>query len=292
MHKGKKYKPVKSNKQVEAVRRCNRAHDYYRLAELIASFVRKQRYKNYLSITDRLLHQYKGDHQLYCRIRDLKPPEKKQEYCTYEDRSYVSQNYARFIREVAPNMEFHIGNYLDFGCGTGAKSMNIAKQLEIPPDQTHGVDVGEWSVLDDETSRAIPNMHYVKPGEALPLKDGQFALVSAFSVLHHVREVKFVVAELVRCLAPGGYLIIREHHVEDDIDQMIIEIQHRIFDYIKIPDFQKNTPPDYIKGRSASEWQELFTSAGLISVGSETDWYHGHTQEPTKLFHAIFQKPS
>jgi len=293
--KMKKYKSVSSDRQVGTVRRCNQAGDYYRLSVLIASFIRKQHYNGHLAITDKFLYQYNGDHNLYCRIRDLNPPRgKKGKYEPvtkyFGDRSYVGQNYAKFIKEVS-DVDFTHAQYLDFGCGTGIKSMSVAEQLEIPVDNVYGVDVRDWSVLDERTARAVYNMNYVDEGEPLPFESGQFDLISAFSVLHHVKNIEGCVKELARCLCPGGYLIIREHNVEDTIDQMIIEIQHRIFDYIKIPGFDRDNPPDYIKCYSMDVWKSLFGTSGLVCVKVSTDWYNKHTQECTKLFHAIFQKP-
>jgi len=48
------------------------------------------------------------------------------------------------------------------------------------------------------------------PDGPLPLASERFDLVTAFSVLHHVPNVSRVIAELVRVLAPGGLLAIRE----------------------------------------------------------------------------------
>lgn len=40
--------------------------------------------------------------------------------------------------------------------------------------------------------------------------DSAFDLITCFGVLHHIPNVSFVFAELVRCLKRGGFLIIRE----------------------------------------------------------------------------------
>lgn len=53
---------------------------------------------------------------------------------------------------------------------------------------------------------------YVDPSPSgeLPFDSGRFDLVTAFSVLHHVPNASRVIGELVRVVAPGGMLAIRE----------------------------------------------------------------------------------
>jgi SAM-dependent methyltransferase len=53
---------------------------------------------------------------------------------------------------------------------------------------------------------------YVKPSPdgCLPFADDSFDLITCFSVLHHIPNVSDVVREVYRCLAPGGYALVRE----------------------------------------------------------------------------------
>lgn len=56
------------------------------------------------------------------------------------------------------------------------------------------------------------SVDYVKPEASgdLPFDDETFDLVTCLGVLHHIPNVSKVVGELFRCLAPGGYALIRE----------------------------------------------------------------------------------
>ena len=47
------------------------------------------------------------------------------------------------------------------------------------------------------------------------LVDNQVDLVTSFVTFHHVSELQTILAELVRILRVGGYLIIREHDCEN-----------------------------------------------------------------------------
>lgn len=53
---------------------------------------------------------------------------------------------------------------------------------------------------------------YVKPSAsgALAFADGWFDLITCFGVLHHIPNISAVLTELVRILAPGGFLALRE----------------------------------------------------------------------------------
>jgi SAM-dependent methyltransferase len=53
---------------------------------------------------------------------------------------------------------------------------------------------------------------YVKPQASgrLPFADQAFDLITCFGVLHHIPNVSTVIGEMSRCLAPGGFALIRE----------------------------------------------------------------------------------
>lgn len=55
-------------------------------------------------------------------------------------------------------------------------------------------------------------LHYKKPSVdgKMDFPDNYFQLETCFGTLHHIPNVSFVLGELHRCLAPGGYLLIRE----------------------------------------------------------------------------------
>jgi SAM-dependent methyltransferase len=53
---------------------------------------------------------------------------------------------------------------------------------------------------------------YIKPhaNGSLPLADGCMDLATCLGVLHHIPNVSFVLKEIGRVIAPGGYLLLRE----------------------------------------------------------------------------------
>ncbi len=59
--------------------------------------------------------------------------------------------------------------------------------------------------------RGVP-VTYVAPTAAgeMPFPEGRFDLTTCFSCLHHVPKVSAMLAELHRCLTPGGWALVRD----------------------------------------------------------------------------------
>jgi SAM-dependent methyltransferase len=91
------------------------------------------------------------------------------------------------------------GPILNLGCGTGG--FNVA--AEEAGARVVGVDA-------DAEAIAICGLkgrggRYVRAAaEALPFRDGAFALVHCFSVIEHVESVERTIAEMVRVTRPAG----------------------------------------------------------------------------------------
>jgi hypothetical protein len=71
---------------------------------------------------------------------------------------------------------------------------------------------GEITIVEPAEGFQNSTARYVKPSAdgALPFPSWSFDLITCFGVLHHICNVSFVFAEIARCLAPGGYLLISE----------------------------------------------------------------------------------
>ncbi len=62
--------------------------------------------------------------------------------------------------------------------------------------------------VNQESSR----IRYIQatPTGVIDIPDNYFDLITCFGVLHHIPNVSFMLSELYRCLAPNGFLLIRE----------------------------------------------------------------------------------
>ncbi|MFN0072367.1 MAG: class I SAM-dependent methyltransferase [Chloroflexota bacterium] len=90
---------------------------------------------------------------------------------------------------------------LDVGCGIG---MYVEKFRRFSSD-VYGVDVDPEKVI--QASRSLPNISEA-PAEALPFEDGMFDVIMLHEVIEHVDDDRRSIEEAVRCLKPGGQVII------------------------------------------------------------------------------------
>lgn len=107
----------------------------------------------------------------------------------------------RFQRMAALKMGASV---LEIGCGAGLTTRALVDILR--PSQVAAVDFDERQV---ERARrrlaAIPNVEVRQvDATSLPFGDGEFEVVVAIGVLHHVPGWRVVLREVARVLRPGG----------------------------------------------------------------------------------------
>lgn len=124
-----------------------------------------------------------------------------------------------FIALMAQRLELtRHRRVLDVGCGYGHWARVWLPHL-APGARLTGIDPESRSV-DEARSRtaAFAAQRHLEVDldwhtahvEALPFADGAFDLVTAQTVLIHVRDVRVAIAEMYRVLAPGGLILLAE----------------------------------------------------------------------------------
>ena len=96
---------------------------------------------------------------------------------------------------------------LDFGCGSGRLSTQIAKNLKLK--NYLGIDLVQ-QLLDYADSKTPRRFKFLKSlGLSIPAKDETFHMVFCFSVFTHLVQVHSFIylEEFFRTLKPGGRLI-------------------------------------------------------------------------------------
>lgn len=97
-------------------------------------------------------------------------------------------------------------NMLDIGCGMGG----FAVAAELAGADVTALDYNPAYCLITTVRGAqhgidLPVMRAA--GEALPLPDASYDLVTAWDVLEHVQQPERMLAEIARVLRPGGYVL-------------------------------------------------------------------------------------
>jgi ubiquinone/menaquinone biosynthesis C-methylase UbiE len=148
-----------------------------------------------------------------------------------------------------------VGDAADVACGTGRLSAMLC-------DLGHrviGIDPSE-AMLDRARAKDLPATFQVGSFEALPLADDSVDLVTCALALTHSTALQPAVAEFVRVVRPGGYVVTTDIHPitvatgggqalfrrSDRSRGVTVNYQHWVSDYVR-----------------------AFTDAGLVIEGCE-----------------------
>jgi ubiquinone/menaquinone biosynthesis C-methylase UbiE len=108
---------------------------------------------------------------------------------------------------------------LDVGTGTAQIPLEVCRRA--PAARLVGVDLAEHMLAVGRRNvhqAGLENRVRLDHGDAkrLPYPDGSFGAVMSNSIVHHIPEPAFVVAEMVRVAAPGGTIFVRDLIRPDD----------------------------------------------------------------------------
>jgi SAM-dependent methyltransferase len=132
-------------------------------------------------------------------------------YLTEED--YRSSATVRDLKQLDALLEVirrregagQLGRIVDIGCGFGALTIHISRQLDIA--EMAGVDRDPHR-LAVANGRGIATHALDLNSDPLPYPDGTFDVASSFGVLEHLVFYDNVLEEAFRVLRPGGWLLL------------------------------------------------------------------------------------
>ena len=128
--------------------------------------------------------------------------------------------YDRVITTVQPErlkalLQLSIeGQLLDVGGGTGRVAQMLAAHVSqvIVLDESRGM-------LQQAGGKGLPVA--CARAERLPFPDGAIPRILMVDTFHHLGDQARVVAELMRVLAPGGRLVIKEPNIERGVVKLV-----------------------------------------------------------------------
>jgi ubiquinone/menaquinone biosynthesis C-methylase UbiE len=127
---------------------------------------------------------------------------------------YDSFRYAQlpYILDMLDRMDLQRKMVLEIGPGQGSDARQIIERGAIYT----GVDLTEESIRRVRTRFELSNIEYrelrVENAEHLTSPDDSFDLVYSEGVLHHSPRIESIVAQIYRCLKPGGQAVIMLYH--------------------------------------------------------------------------------
>jgi SAM-dependent methyltransferase len=192
------------------------------------------------------------------------------------------------MRSLHPS--FHPRTVLDFGCGDGKILSCLRQELQLERANAIGCD----ATMIPNAEQADFTFHQTNDASVpLPVPSSSVDLVVALMSLHHVENVSFYLQELVRVLAPGGYLILREHDCDTNSNPglpVFLDLVHGLYslvlsDPMEDPNFVDNFYASY---RSQRDWRVLLEREfGLVccSISKQsTPW------GPQRVYTDVFRK--
>lgn len=181
----------------------------------------QKRYGN-TDLTDEQLQVYaKND------LAPLPDLQDREGYGANRDLSYWISGLNDYLNvtEIASRHSLSIGRMLDFGCASGRVLRHFAAQTEIA--EIWGSDLNARHVrwlCEFMPPQVKPIANHALPH--LPIADGYFDLVTAFSVFTHIDTFELCwLAELKRIIRPGGLAYVTIHN-EDTWNELRSDLEN------------------------------------------------------------------
>jgi ubiquinone/menaquinone biosynthesis C-methylase UbiE len=145
------------------------------------------------------------------RVPEPEVMEEADEVDSYADAAaarHLSLLDGRFVARLLG--EYPADAVLDVGCGPGQILLDYLRNRRHASPKAFGVGIDLSFPMVLQARRSGLTAVAVASGEALPFAEGAFDLVFSNSVLHHMAHPERDLAEMARCVSPGGKLLIRD----------------------------------------------------------------------------------
>ena len=153
-----------------------------------------------------------------------------------------------------------------------------------------GTDIKQWGPYKHKEIQHEFNFKPITADYKIDYDNNTFDIVSSFYVLHHIDNLTNTINEIKRVLKPNGYILIIEHDNHDDLDNLLIDIEHLL--YATFIDKNKKfiEKPEFSKYYNRLEWDYIFSQHGFKHINSELLFTGvSHDTNYDNMCYAIYQ---
>jgi len=234
------------------------------------------------------------DHQIYFKFNLLIKNKDQQIY----DRSLsrIKDLNEFFNSKYIKNKEIKSTEYryLDFGGGDGQLCSSISKLLNLKKENSICMDIASWYGHERDNTYDNIRFEFINSNLINGIKNGELNLITCFMVLHHIKHYDSILDEFFRILKKDGILIIREHDCEDYLDNMLIDVEHSLFETT----IERKTDIENLKFLNSyeanyftkKELNEIIIKKGFKDITSDINKNLYNIRGPTRYYYSIFIK--
>lgn len=179
--------------------------------------------------------------------------------------------------------------YLDIGCGNGKKTKIFASYLGINQSNLHGCDITTWGPYKSNKDFEF-NFTLIENGK-LSYEDSTFDIITSILTLHHVEKLDEFLDEIYRILKPNGIFILIEHNIYDDIEAMIVDVQHLFYGAFMDNNLEFVKNKMFMKCHNQMEWEFILNKHKIKNLYNEILFPQLENRlRYDSLYYGIFQK--
>jgi len=293
-----KYEDIKSNKQITTIIQNSKKHDNYTYLKLLSLLAKHSNTEDLSIMITNIMSLPLSDTDIFRimkKMRQKKVHKHKHSYgpCPI----YISNRKKKVdllkhnILPILKKENFKLKRYLDFGCGDCKLTKEYGVSLDVKAEDIYGADLRKWFNYETKKRKNV-EIKFVEIEEKRKynFEDNFFSLISCFMVLHHVKDLDFVLKELNRITQMNGYIYVTEHQTVSNTERMLCDIEHSIYEisYREHSDYHKDFFSNYYHW---IEWDIIFAEYGFEMVKGNVLYYNiTEEPDPTKKAWMLYKK--
>lgn len=164
------------------------------------------------------------------------------------------------------NKTDNLNKILDFGGGNGNILYEFSKLLNISHKNIYLCDNDEWNGQLWMKNREN-KINYIHPSKLKEINI-KFDMIIVSHTLHHIKDniINDIINTFYNILNKNGIILLVEHNITNNMQKMIVDLKHYIFDLIIL---QNKKPSIYYKKyysnyKTYLQWNNLFGKFKII----------------------------